>query len=121
MLERYVEHGFRDTADGGVELQCSPEIEVAMIRTIFEAMERVYDGGPRGNAFDALARVSCPVAIAETEGSGEIYKQMVARALRLLGDGHALQFDGVGHCAAQEDPERVIAAVRSFWTRSADA
>jgi len=52
-LRLYVEHGFRDTAEGNVELACEPQTE----STIFAL-------GPRSGAEEKLPRVLCPVVVA---------------------------------------------------------
>jgi pimeloyl-ACP methyl ester carboxylesterase len=59
-LRAYVQHGFASLADGRVRLLCRPEIEAAMLRPIFEAMEQVYAGDQRGNPFARLSQISCP-------------------------------------------------------------
>ena len=52
-LRLYVEHGFRDAAEGGVELCCEPATESA-----------IFALGPRAGAEERLPRVLCPVVVA---------------------------------------------------------
>lgn len=113
-LWAYVRHGFEPSENGRVRLLCTPKIESAILRPIFEAMEQTYAGGSRGNPFMWLTEIKRPVRIATTEKSWAIYKEMAARAAALIPHASKLAFDGVGHSVAQEAPERVIAAVREF-------
>lgn len=113
-LRAYVRHGFVQLDDGRVRLCCTPEIEHAMLRPIYEAMEQVYVGDARGNPFTGLAELDCPVRIATAAKSGPVYKEMARRAVSLIPRVSTLVFEGAGHCVAQEVPERVVEAVREF-------
>lgn len=110
----YVRHGFAPLDNGGVRLCCTPEIESAMLRPIYEAMEQVYIGDARGNPFAALAEIDCPVRVTTAAKSGPIYKVMAARAVSLIPHVSALIFENAGHCVAQEVPAAVVQAVREF-------
>ena len=83
-LWAYVQHGFATQEDGRVRLLCRPEIEAAMLRPIFEAMEQVYAGDDRGNPFAWLSEIDCPVRVATAEKSWPIYKEMASRAVALI-------------------------------------
>ena len=61
---------------------CTPEIEFAILRPIYEAMEQVYVGDARGNPFASLAEIDCPVRVTTAAKSGPIYKEMASRAVR---------------------------------------
>jgi pimeloyl-ACP methyl ester carboxylesterase len=113
-LWAYVRHGFVPLDDGRVRLCCTPEIESAMLRPIYEAIEQVYTGDARGNPFGGLAEIDCPVRLATAAKSGPIYKDMARRAVSLIPRVSTLVFQGAGHCVAQEVPERVVEAVRGF-------
>jgi pimeloyl-ACP methyl ester carboxylesterase len=113
-LRAYVQHGFVPLGDGRVRLCCTPEIEYAMLRPIYEAMEQVYTGDARGNPFGGLAEIDCPVRITTAAKSGPIYKKMASRAVSLIPQVSTMVFEGAGHCVAQEAPERVVKAVREF-------
>ncbi|MBR0948859.1 alpha/beta fold hydrolase [Bradyrhizobium canariense] len=113
-LRAYVQHGFVPLGDGRVRLCCTPEIEYAMLRPIYEAMEQVYVGDARGNPFGGLAEIDCPVCITTAVKSGSIYKVMASRAVSLIPQVSTLVFEGAGHCVAQEVPARVVEAVREF-------
>lgn len=113
-LRAYVSHGFVPLRDGRVRLCCTPEIESAMLRPIYEAMTQVYIGDARGNPFAALAEIDCPVRVTTAAKSGPIYKVMAARAVSLLPHVSALIFENAGHCVAQEVPAAVVQAVREF-------
>jgi len=113
-LRAYVRHGFAPLDNGRVRLCCTPEIESAILRPIYEAMEQVYAGDARGNPFDWLTEIDCPVRVTTAAKSGAIYKEMASRAVSLIPGVSTLAFDGAGHCVAQEVPERVVEAVREF-------
>ena len=104
--------------DGRVRLLCRPEIEAAMLGPIFEAMAQVYAGDERGNPFIWLSQIECPVRVTTAEKSWPIYKEMADRAVALIPDVSRWTFEGVGHCVAQEAPEKVIEALAAFESRS---
>lgn len=113
-LWAYVRNGFAALENGRVRLRCTPEIESAVLRPIFEAMEQIYTGDGRGNPFAWLAEIDCPVRVATAEKSWPIYKEMESRAVALIPCVSQLTFDGVGHCVAQEAPARLVQALREF-------
>ena len=80
-------------------------------------MEQVYTGDERGNPFAWLAELSGPVCVATAEKSWPIYKEMAARAVALIPAASQWKFDGVGHCVAQEAPEKVLQALEAFDAR----
>jgi pimeloyl-ACP methyl ester carboxylesterase len=113
-LRAYVQHGFVPLDDGRVRLCCTPEIESAMLRPIYEAIEQVYTGDARGNPFGGLAEIDCPVHITTAAKSGPIYKKMASRAVSLIPRVSTMVFEGAGHCVAQEMPAAVVKAVQDF-------
>jgi pimeloyl-ACP methyl ester carboxylesterase len=113
-LRAYIRHGFAEQADGKVQLRCTPEIESAVLRPIFEAMEQVYAGDARGNPFAWLSEIDCPVRVATADGSWAIYKEMASRAVSLILAASQWRFDGIGHGIAQEAPELLLAALKAF-------
>ena len=115
VLAAFVEAGFADVADGSVTLRCTPVNEVAMLRSIFAAMEGTYRTGEGANPFSSLGLVHCPVTVATTEHSQDIYKDMAAVAARLLPDVTQVHFDGLGHVAPMVDPVRVADEVIRCW------
>jgi pimeloyl-ACP methyl ester carboxylesterase len=117
-LRAYIEHGFAEQADGTVRLRCTPEIESAVLRPIFEAMEQVYTGDARGNPFAWLSEIDCPVRVATAEHSWPIYKEMASRTVALLPAASRWTFDGVGHGVAQEAPELLLKALKAFEAES---
>ncbi|GMP10497.1 alpha/beta fold hydrolase [Bradyrhizobium sp. TM239] len=113
-LQAYVRHGFTTLDDGRVRLCCTPEIESAILRPIYEAMEQVYVGDARGNPFAGLAEIDCPVRVTTAAKSGPIYWEMAARAVSLIPKVSTMVFEDAGHCVAQEVPAAVAEAVREF-------
>src|SRR5882757_7505936 len=117
-LWAYVNNGFAKLDDGRVRLHCTPEIESALLLPIVEAMEQVYSGDARGNPFPWLSEIACPVCITTAGQSGPVYKMMADRAAALIPHASRRSFDGVGHCVAQEAPERLLEALRAFAARA---
>lgn len=113
-LWAYVQYGFERLEDGTVRLLCKPDIEVAMLVPIFEAIDQIYAGDERGNPFSWLSEIKCPVRIATAERSAPYHKEMVARAVALIPTTSRWSFDGVGHCVPQEAPELLIEALQRF-------
>ncbi len=113
-LWAYVRHGFAPLENGRVRLCCTPEIEQAILRPIFEAMDQIYTGDVRGNPFAGLAEIDCPVRVTTAEKSGAIYKEMASRAVSLVPRVSTHAFASIGHCVAQEAPGLVAEAVREF-------
>ena len=115
LLDGFVRDGVADVADGSVRLRCDPAHETAMLRHIFAAMEGTYRAGQDDHPFDGLKRVRCPTLVVTTEHSQPIYATMAAIVERLVPDTSHLHLDGLGHMAAQVDPERVATEVLRFW------
>ncbi|MEZ2141157.1 alpha/beta hydrolase [Bradyrhizobium sp. DN5] len=113
-LWAYVKHGFAPLENGRVRLCCTPEIESAILRPIFEAMDQIYTGDARGNPFAWLIEIDCPVRVTTAATSGAIYKEMALRAASLIPRVSTQAFAGIGHCVAQEAPAVVVQAVREF-------
>jgi pimeloyl-ACP methyl ester carboxylesterase len=113
-LRAYVQHGFVRLDNGRVQLCCTPEIEFAILRPIYEAMEQVYTGDARGNPFTGLAEIDCPVRVTTATKSGPIYKEMARRAVALIPQVSEWNFAEVGHCVGQENPPRLLDALRIF-------
>jgi pimeloyl-ACP methyl ester carboxylesterase len=101
-LEGYVEWGFRDRADGQVELACPPEVEA----WFFECGTRP-DGAPA--SFDHLASLTADVAIVCADGTDLPDGMFAAQAERA--GVPLLTVEGT-HFFVQEDTERAAALVR---------
>jgi pimeloyl-ACP methyl ester carboxylesterase len=117
-LRAYIDHGFGPAGGGRVRLRCTPEIESAMLRQIYEAIEQIYTGGARGNPFAWLSEIECPVRIATAEKSWPVYKEMASRAAALIPAASPHRFEGVDHCVAQENPKLLLAALKAFEAAS---
>ena len=110
-IRTYLTYGFETLDDGRLRLLCTPEIEAAMARPIFEAMEQIYVGDHRGNPFQWLFDIKCPVRIYTAQQSFPIYSDMASRAMSMIpGATHEILND-VGHCVPQESPDIVIEAL----------
>jgi pimeloyl-ACP methyl ester carboxylesterase len=99
-LAAYVEHGFRDLPDGGVELRCTPEVEAA-----------VFEGASGTDAFARLGEVRCPTTVA-AGGDGGLPAQVAALVARSLPHGRLHPFPALTHFGPMEDPAAVAGAVR---------
>ncbi|KWV57905.1 alpha/beta hydrolase [Bradyrhizobium macuxiense] len=113
-LWAYVHGGFARLDDGRMRLHCTPEIESALLKPIFQAMEQTYTGDARGNPFPWLSNITCPVCIATAEQSWPVYAEMADRAAKLIPHASRWTFDGVGHCVAQEAPALLLGALKAF-------
>ena len=69
-LRAYIRHGFAQQDDGRVRLLCTPEIELAVLLPIFEAMEQVYTGDERGNPFAWLSESIARCALRTPKNPG---------------------------------------------------
>ena len=118
-LRAYVQHGFAALPHGRVRLLCTPEIEAAMLRPIFEAMAQIYDGDERGDPFSLLSEIKYPVCVSTAEHSEPIYKEMAARAVTLISHANQWRFADAGHCVAQESPTLLLAALEEFEAATA--
>jgi len=114
-LEAYVADGFRDRPDGGVELQCSPDIESRVLRPIYRTFHNARHPDDRGEPFAAIHRVACPVAISHSALSDGIYFTLAERAAAHLPGAHRVRFDNAGHCVPQEAPAALAEAALGFW------
>ncbi len=106
-LRAYVDHGFADCDDGGVQLKCRPDAEAA-----------VYEMATAHDAYARLADVGCPVAVScgsETEGcTPERARCHVERLPR----GRTEVLDQVGHLGPLERPDRVAASMLRFLSEA---
>jgi pimeloyl-ACP methyl ester carboxylesterase len=118
LLRAYVCYAFESQPDGSVSPLCTPEIELAILTPIVQAMAGTYRGDARGNPFDALDRVRCPTLITTTERSLPIFKHMAEAAKQRIPHASPHQFEDVGHCVAQVQPDAVAALARRFWAEA---
>jgi pimeloyl-ACP methyl ester carboxylesterase len=101
MLLDYVEDGFRDLADGTVELACAPEWEVS------NYVSQGHD------PWDAFARSRCPITILRAETASTCNTDSRAAALTADGRIHIETIPGTTHFLPMERPDLVRATLRS--------
>jgi pimeloyl-ACP methyl ester carboxylesterase len=101
MLADYVEDGFRDLADGGVELACAPEWEVS------NYLAQGHD------PWDAFARSRCPIAILRAEQASTCNIDGQAEALTADGRISIETIPGTTHFLPMERPDLVRSTLRS--------
>ncbi len=116
LLDAYVTDGFESLQDGRLTLRCSPAIEGAMLRPIYDAMDGTHPTPP----FEFLTDLGCAVLIATTEHSQPCFKRMADVARQLIADATIEHLLGVGHAAPQVAPERVASLARRFWEQAAE-
>jgi pimeloyl-ACP methyl ester carboxylesterase len=98
-LDAYVDHAFRDAADGTVELKCSPAEE-----------STVYRGAPLHAAWEHLGATTPPITVAGSAANIEPARTLPSLAARLP---HARleRYEELSHFGPMEDPLRVGAAI----------
>ncbi len=96
-LDAYVDHGFRATPGGGVEIRCRPETEA-----------RLYAMGPRHSCRDTLHEVDCPVVLlrgAILDPAGPAH--WIRTILDELRDAEFREVQGLSHLGPMEYPKQV--------------
>jgi pimeloyl-ACP methyl ester carboxylesterase len=102
-LRAYVDHGFRDRADGTVELKCEPEAEA-----------RVYAMGAANGIFGRLGEVHAPVLVACGETTDAIVPKLAEMIVARLERGSLEVWPGIGHFGPMEDPEQTAESILRF-------
>lgn len=103
-LQAYVDHGFADLPDGGVELKCRAEHEA-----LVNEMATAHD------AYLHLDQVRCPVLLAHGEGTEAFGPALIEAQAARLADVRTEVVAGVGHFGPLENPGAVAASVRRFF------
>jgi lipase len=104
MLELYTLHGMTGGENGGLQLTCSPEREVAL-----------FMGGRQFDPWPLLASVSCPVLIVEGEMSDNKRFIDLDRIQSLIPNSHIRTVKGAGHLVPMERPREVTRIIREFF------
>lgn len=110
VLRAYVEYGFEDAEDGGVELRCAPADEA-----------NVFAHGMSQLTFAGLPRIACPVDL----GCGEFADTFGVDVMELIADrvrsggapAHVWAFEGLGHFGPLERPDEVARHVGEAFSR----
>ncbi|GIW08924.1 MAG: alpha/beta hydrolase [Dehalococcoidia bacterium] len=105
VLALYVEHGFRDLPDGGIEIKCPGWVEA-----------QGYEASPTANPWPHLATVDCPVLLVRAETSRLFSEAIVADLLATLPDARAVTVPERSHALPMEDPLLVAHLARAFFT-----
>ena len=114
ILREYIEHGFTEGADGIVRLSCAPDNEVRMLEALMLLSLQRYRGDGRGDPFAVVPQITCPVAASVSADSDPRYHRGAEVLRRRLPHTRAVEIPGVQHCAPQEDPEAMTAALQAF-------
>ena len=101
-LDLYVDHGFRDAADGSRVLACSPTTEA-----------EYYRMAPAHGAWERLGEIACPVTMLVGEHSDSHPPEFASRLISRFSDGHLVTVRGSGHFLPMEKPAAVAEAVRA--------
>lgn len=98
VLRAYVDHGFRERADGTVTMKCPREVEA----TIFENPDR--------SAFDRLGEVAAAVTV--VVGADADPPAMAAPLIaEQLPNATLVRFDDLTHFGPFQDPPRIAASI----------
>jgi pimeloyl-ACP methyl ester carboxylesterase len=104
-LRAYVDHGFADRPEGGVQLKCRPEIEAA-----------VYRMGSAHHGFEHLGEVACPVTVAIGAISDFGPAAFASRIAGALPRGRLESHPDLGHFGPLEAPARIAASIDAAFT-----
>ncbi len=102
-LRAYVDYGFRDRADGQVELKCRPEDEA-----------NIYMMGAANGLFTRLGDVVPPTLVACGGDSRSITPAFARRLVERLPNAEIEVWDGHGHFGPLDDPDRAVASMLAF-------
>lgn len=102
-LRAYVDHGFRDLPNGGVELKCNPAHEAA-----------VYAMGVMNGLWPLLPSIEAPTVIACGGNSETITPAYAAAIVGRMPNAQLLSMPGLGHFGPMEDPAALAAAILRF-------
>lgn len=105
-LRAYVDHGFRATADGRVELKCSPELEA-----------RNFESGNVHDTWDRLGKLSVPIwlvsgLIGDMPPASLVPSIAAAIAETSTITPTVIEWKDLGHFGPLEDPARFAALLR---------
>ncbi|HEX5631345.1 MAG TPA: alpha/beta hydrolase [Acidimicrobiia bacterium] len=100
-LDLYVEHGFRDDADGRRVLVCSPEVEAEFYR-----MATAH------GAWDRLGEVACPVTLIVGEDSDSHPVEFATIQAARFQQARLVVVPDAGHFVPMEKPGVVADAIR---------
>ncbi len=114
ILREYIEHGFKEGADGIVRLACTPDNEARMMEPLMLLSLQRYRGDGRGDPFAELPRITCPVVASVSGGSDPRYHRGSEVLRRRVPQTRAVSIPGIYHCAPQEDPDALAAELHRF-------
>ena len=100
-LDLYVEHGFRDGADGHRHLVCDPTTEA-----------EYYRAATAHGAWDRLGEIDCPVTIVVGEHSDSHPPEFAERLTAEFGDSDLVTYPGASHFLPMEHPETLAGLVQ---------
>lgn len=102
-LQAYIDYGFRDLADGTVELKCRPEHEAS-----------VYMMGAANGVYGLLGDIATPTLVACGAGSNAIPPRLATKLVERMPRASLEVWEGRGHFGPQEDPDRAVASLLQF-------
>ncbi len=100
-LDAYIDHAFRDDAEGTVTLKCLGPIEA-----------HVYNRGGASDLFERLGELETPVMLVTGEQSN--VRQLVEAQRQLLPSAPFIDFPQTTHFIPQERPAEVAQLIRDF-------
>jgi len=103
-LHAYLEHGFHRLDGGALRIKMDPDDEALM-----------YQMTQRHPTWDQLPGVGCPVVVASGKPDPMTPSAWIERIAEHLPQGRVEVFDDLGHMGPFQNPDRVAAAVQSFF------
>lgn len=100
-LQGYLHDGFRDRADGQVELQCTPEVEAVL-----------YEEGPKFHIFSEVKILQTLTTLYHATQSP--FRRDLAERLATQSDFMKLASIESGHLVPMTDPDLVAAQLLTF-------
>lgn len=107
MIRAYVDHGFKDLADGTVKLKCRGEDEAQVFLKSYN------------DIFERLGEVQTRVVVAGS-GDGAKPAQFAVDIAAAIPNGSFEYYEDLTHFAPLEDPQRTAASIRAASLAPAD-
>ncbi|MDY7105015.1 MAG: alpha/beta hydrolase [Actinomycetota bacterium] len=109
-LRGYLTGGFRELADGSVELRCRPDDEA-----------RLYEAGQHHGAFERLGEIGCVVSVGYGRTTDPGPAMLAPEVVERLPRGRGVPFPHLGHFGPMEAPAEISAAVAEHLVRVGEA
>lgn len=105
MLQIYIRHGISETADGALELTCSPTGEAALLMGSFSR-----------NPWPVLPHIHCPVMVVEGGKSESRARLNLRKVAGILPKGEHRFIADAGHLIPMEKPGLMTELIKRFFS-----